>query len=190
MKMVMKKVHLPAVILTAFLCFGFSQTGHNGADYDHSKNPYYSHTDSRVLNVDDKAWKQILPQGIYHLSREMGTERVYTGKYWDNYDRGTYYCAICGNPLFSSAAKYDSHTGRPSFTATLREQSLTVQKDEDGKDNEIVCSRCHSHMGYLLMDGPTATKRHYALNGDVLDFEPGRPGEVRAYTGAKDLADK
>ncbi|MBS1622429.1 MAG: peptide-methionine (R)-S-oxide reductase, partial [Bacteroidetes bacterium] len=61
---------------------------------------------------------------------------------------------------------------------------------EDGKDNEIVCGRCHSHMGYLLMDGPTATKKHYALNGDILDFEAGKPGEIKPYNGAQNLADK
>jgi peptide-methionine (R)-S-oxide reductase len=168
------KIFVPVAVTVLIMSCAFSQSGNNGADYDHSKNPYYSHTDTKPLKVTDEQWKKILPHGLYHIAREQGTERAYTGKYWDNHDKGTYYCAICGHPLYSSAAKFESHTGWPSFFQPLTPTSVFVQKDDDGSRDEVQCPRCHSHLGHVFDDGPAPTGKRYCMDGDVLDFEKGK----------------
>lgn len=144
----------------------------SGVDYDHSKNPYYSRTDNTPLKVSDEQWKKILPAEVYHIAREQGTERAYTGKYWDNHAKGMYYCAVCGHALYSSATKFDSGTGWPSFYQTLNENSVLVRKDDDGMRDEVECKRCHSHLGHVFDDGPAPTHLRYCMDGNVLDFVP------------------
>lgn len=168
------KIFVPVAATVLIMSCAFSQSGNNGTDYDHSKNPYYSHTDNKPLKVTDEQWKKILPQGVYHIAREQGTERAYTGKYWDNHYKGTYYCAVCGHPLYSSSAKFESHTGWPSFFQPLTPTSVFVQKDDDGSRDEVQCPRCHSHLGHVFDDGPAPTGKRYCMDGDVLDFEKGK----------------
>jgi peptide-methionine (R)-S-oxide reductase len=139
-------------------------------DNDHSKNPYYSHTDQAPLKVKDAEWKKILPPAVYYIAREQGTERAFTGKYWDNHAKGTYYCAVCGNPLYSSDTKFESGTGWPSFYQPLNNNSLFVQKDSDGERDEVECKRCHSHLGHVFDDGPKPTGKRFCMDGNVLDF--------------------
>ena len=143
-------------------------------DYDHSKNPYYSHTDQSPVKVDNALLKKILPPLVYHIAREQGTEYAYTGKYWDNHAKGTYYCAICGNPLYSSDTKFDSGTGWPSFYQPLNNNSLFIHKDSDGERDEVECKRCHSHLGHVFDDGPKPTGKRFCMDGDVLDFVPAK----------------
>ena len=143
-------------------------------DYDHSKNPYYSHTDNNPVKVDNALLKKILPAAVYHIAREQGTERAYTGKYWDNHAKGTYYCAICGNPLYTSDTKFESGTGWPSFYQALNNNSLYIAKDADGDRDEVECKRCHSHLGHVFDDGPKPTYKRYCMDGDVLDFIPAK----------------
>ncbi len=138
--------------------------------YDHSKNPYYSHTDTKPVKVSDAEWKKILPPAVYHIAREEGTERAYTGKYWDNHAKGTYYCAVCGNPLYNSKTKFDSHTGWPSFYDALP-GGVTLKTDADGSRTEVECKRCGSHLGHVFDDGPLPTGKRYCMDGNVLDFE-------------------
>ncbi|MBL8881319.1 MAG: peptide-methionine (R)-S-oxide reductase, partial [Phycisphaerales bacterium] len=83
--------------------------------YDHSRNPYYSHTDTTKLNVPLSEWKKLLPEDLYYIAFEKGTERAFTGKYWDFEGIGTYACAVCGNVLFQADSKFASSCGWPSF---------------------------------------------------------------------------
>ena len=162
------KVVIPVLISVVFITYVMAQSVVN---YDHSKNPYYSHTDTKPVKVSDTEWKKILPQGVYYIAREQGTERAFTGKYWDNHAKGTYYCAVCGNALYTSDTKFESHTGWPSFYQPLNKSSLTLKTDADGDRTEVTCKRCGSHLGHVFNDGPAPTGQRYCMDGNVLDFE-------------------
>ena len=136
-------------------------------------NTYYSRTATAKVNVPNGEWKKILPSKVYNIARERGTERAYTGEYWNNHEEGTYYCGVCGNPLFSSKTKFESGTGWPSFYQALTKSSVALHEDNDYgmSRTEVVCARCSSHLGHIFDDGPEPTGKRYCMNGDVLDFE-------------------
>ena len=134
-------------------------------------NPHYSRTATAPLNVPDAEWKKILSANLYYIARQEGTDRAYSSRYHDNHAKGLYYCAVCGNPLFSSAAKFESGTGWPSFFQPLKAKgSVTERSDADGSRTEVECARCHSHLGHVFDDGPKPTGLRYCMNGTVLDF--------------------
>ena len=137
-------------------------------------NPYYSRTDTTKLDVPDATWKKILPADVYAVAREKGTERAFTGKYWDFEGLGTYYCAVCGNRLFRSDSKFASSCGWPSFFEASRPDAVLYQSDTSHGMNrtEVLCGRCGSHLGHLFDDGPPPTGKRYCMNSIVLEFVP------------------
>jgi len=141
---------------------------------NHPNNSYYSRTDATVLDLPDSVWKSVLPESIYVVARQKGTERAFTGKYWDYEGIGSYYCAACGNALFLSDAKFASSCGWPSFFETLRKNSVIYQSDTSHGMNrtEVLCGRCGAHLGHLFDDGPPPTGKRFCINSVVLDFEP------------------
>lgn len=141
---------------------------------EYKNNPYYSRTDTAQLNVTDEEWKKILPQEVYHIAREKGTEWAFTGKYWNADTRGDYYCAVCGNHLFKSDAKFASSCGWPSFFESIRPNSVRYVPDHShGMDRiEVLCGRCDSHLGHIFDDGPPPTYKRFCMNSAVLDFQP------------------
>jgi peptide-methionine (R)-S-oxide reductase len=136
-------------------------------------NPYYSRTDTTILNLPDTVWKKVLPDSVYQVARNKETERAFTGKYWNATGIGTYYCAACGNALFRSDAKFASTCGWPSFFETIRVHSVEYQPDHSyGMDRiEVLCGRCGGHLGHLFDDGPPPTYKRFCMNSVVLDFE-------------------
>ena len=146
----------------------------NMNDTDHSKNPYYSRTDTSKLNLTDEEWKKVLPDNIYRIARQKGTEYAFSGKYWDFEGIGTYYCAACGNALFRSDAKFASTCGWPSFFETIRPNSVEYIPDSSHgmERTEVVCGRCGGHLGHIFDDGPPPTGKRFCMNSLVLDFVP------------------
>lgn len=137
-------------------------------------NPYYSNTDTTKLKVSNAEWKKVLPEDVYLVMREAETERAFTGKYWNTDEKGTYYCASCGNELFRSTAKFSSSCGWPSFFEQENKKSVIFKNDSSYNMERIeaLCGRCGGHLGHLFDDGPPPTGKRYCMNSIALDFIP------------------
>jgi peptide-methionine (R)-S-oxide reductase len=128
--------------------------------------------------LTDKQWKEKLTPEAYHVLREKGTERPFTGKYHRHKETGTYVCAACGNPLFGSDAKFDSGTGWPSFFTPIADESVLNESDRSlgMARTEVHCAKCGGHLGHVFEDGPRPTGLRYCINSVSLDFR--RDGEA------------
>ena len=125
------------------------------------------------IKKTDEQWEKELPPDRFLITRKKGTERAFTGKYYDHHERGVYICGCCGQKLFRSSEKFDSGTGWPSFREPLLSSNVAENVDHSHGmiRTEVTCSKCDAHLGHVFPDGPQPTGMRYCINSLSLDFE-------------------
>ena len=138
-----------------------------------STNPYFNKTSKEKIKISEQEWEKTLSPALFEIARKKGTERAYTGKYDNFFDRGFYFCAACGNKLFESDSKFASGCGWPSFFETYTESSVQYITDKSHGmiRTEVVCGRCNAHLGHVFDDGPKPTGKRFCMNSISLVFE-------------------
>ena len=126
------------------------------------------------ITKTDAEWRAQLTDEEYRITRKHGTERAFTGPYWNSKEEGVFSCKCCGLPLFEASTKFDSGTGWPSFFASISKENVAEKEDRSFfmRRTDVLCARCDAHLGHVFPDGPKPTGLRYCMNGHALKLEP------------------
>lgn len=143
------------------------------------------------IERSDEEWRALLTPEQYKVTRKGGTERAFTGPYWDSKDKGVYRCICCGTPLFASDTKFDSGTGWPSFTAPIAPDQVRTKSDRSFfmVRTEVLCAACDAHLGHVFDDGPAPTGLRYCMNGTALHLDRDVTAEEALKAAGRDAAE-
>jgi peptide-methionine (R)-S-oxide reductase len=180
-----RNIVIALVAVTLQQCSYSQNTINNKDNMDSLKkqNPVYSRTDTAEVKISEEEWQKILPKNVYNIARQKGTEMPWSSPLEKFNEKGTYYCAACGNPLFRSDTKFESGCGWPSFYEPISKTSIIYTPDNSHgmSRTEVQCGRCKAHLGHVFDDGPPPTGLRYCINGVILDFEKAKDVEKK-YT--------
>ena len=146
---------------------------------ENPKSPVYNRSSIDKVVLTNEEWKKVLSPEVYYIARQKGTERPWTSRFEGFKEKGTYFCAACGNPLFVSDTKFESGCGWPSFYEPISKTSIIYADDNSHgmRRTEVMCGRCEAHLGHVFDDGPPPTGLRYCINGVILDFEKAEEAE-------------
>uniref|UniRef100_UPI00404A1973 peptide-methionine (R)-S-oxide reductase MsrB n=1 Tax=Flavobacterium sp. TaxID=239 RepID=UPI00404A1973 len=175
MKTYIQLLALPLLLLVFFSCMESKKEFNMATSSNIVQDTTLSLKNTSLVKVkmSNEAWKKKLTANQYYILREQGTERAFSNEYYDNHDKGHYFCAGCKLPLFSSDTKFESGTGWPSFFQPLEKNRVTTRIDNSHGmiRGEVVCARCEGHLGHVFDDGPKPTGLRYCMNSGAMLFQ-------------------